>query len=283
MRHLKNIDQFVNEHLFGNSYNKFLSLLGLTAPGEIKEPKPSVVDGKVKFSEGGDKGKNIQILIETMKKHGITNPYTQIAILGVIGKECGYIPKNEYSYSGTSNERLRKLFGKRLERFNDTELDTLKRNDVEFYDVIYGSKQDPKPNWNTGNTQPGDGYKYRGRGFNGITFKSLYEKYQKLLDQHSKLSKKVNIVNNPDELNDPEVAAEVAILYFLDAANSKQMPMKYGVSDINGFKDQRTATKAMTNANAGWGKDIEGSESLARAEQNVTKFNIDTTGTASLA
>jgi predicted chitinase len=282
MKHIKSREDFLNEQLFGNMYGQIIDLLGGLS-GEIKDPKPSVVNGEVKFTSSGDKGKNIQLLIDTMKKHGITNPYTQIAILGVIGKESGYVPKNEYSYSNTDNSRLRNLFGRRLKRFSDDELNKLKKDDVEFYDVIYGNKQDPKPNWNTGNDQPGDGFKYRGRGFNQITFKSLYEKYQKLFDKYGKLSKNVNIVSNPDQLNDPEVAAEAAVLYFLDAASNKAMGQKYGVSDINGFKDQRTAIKAMTNANAGWGKDIGGSRDLEKAEKYAANFKMDSSGSASLA
>lgn len=282
MKHIKSRDQFLNEQLFGNAGGKILDLLGLGSV-DLQEPEESVVDGEIKFNESGDKGKNIQALIETMKRHQITNPYTQIAILGVIGKECGYIPKNEIGYGGTSNERIRKAFGERVSKLSDSELNSLKSNDVKFFDRVYGPDDPSGKGQKYGNTQPGDGYKYRGRGFNGITFKSIYKRMQELIDKNGKLEKKVDIVSNPDSLNDIDVAAEVAVLYFLDRASSKMMAQKYGVSDINGFKDQDTAIKAMTNANAGWGKDITGSEGLQKAQKLAANFKVDSSKTASLS
>jgi putative chitinase len=283
MKHIKSIEDFkmVNEQLFGNVYGKLVNMLGLD--GELKPPGDSVVNGEVKVNISGDKGKNIQTLIDTMKKHGITNPYTQIAILGVIGKETEYIPKNEIGYGSTSNDRIRKIFGSRVSGLSNADLDTLKRNDVNFFDRIYGSTDPTGAGQKYGNTTPGDGYKYRGRGFNGITFKSIYQGMQKLLDKNSKLDKSVNIVTNPESLNELDVAAEVAILYFLDRASNKIMAQKYGTQNINGFKDQSTANKAMAHANAGWGNNIEGSDALANTEKYAANFTVDSSGTASMA
>ena len=100
---------------------------------------------------------------------------------------------------------------------------------------------------------------------------------QKLLDQFGKLGRRVDIVNNPDSLNEIDVAAEVAVLYFIDRAADPKMAQKYGVSDINGFKDQETALKAMVNANAGWGTNIENDflNNLAKAREQAQKFNVD--------
>ena len=141
MKHIKPIEEFLNEQLFGNTYGQFLDLLGLGGPEDVKDPKPSIVDGSVKFSGSGDKGKNIQILIDTMKKHGITNPYTQIAILGVIGKESNYIPKIEKGYENTSPERIRKIFGSRVSDLSDDEINQIKKDDEKFFDLVYGHKK----------------------------------------------------------------------------------------------------------------------------------------------
>ena len=283
MKHIKTIDQFLNEQLFGNAYGQLLNLLGIGDPKDIKEPKASVVNGEVKFNQSGDKAKNIQILIDTMKKHGITNPYTQIAILGVIGKESNYIPKIEKGYGNTSNERIRKIFGSRVSDLSDSQLDQIKKDDNKFFDLVYGPGDKTGKSQKYGNSSPGDGWKYRGRGFNQLTFKGSYEKMQKLLDAKTKLNKSANIVANPDLLDDPEIAAEIATLYFISRASSPQMAQKFGVSDINGFKDQFNATKAMTNANAGWGNDVTNDEGFARAQQYAANFNVDQLGTASMA
>jgi hypothetical protein len=122
-----------------------------------------------------------------------------------------------------------------------------------------------------GNTSKGDGSKYLGRGFNGITFKSNYKKYMDLLNKNGTVA---DLVNNPKLLYDPEIAAEVNALYFADGLSSKLSKKKYGNDDPNDFKDFKTALKAATNANAGWGRDIEGSEDLRRAEAYSAKFDV---------
>lgn len=285
MKYIKSRQEFhsIQEQLFSGAYNQVLSLLGIG--DEIKDPGESPVSGEVSFNISGNVGKNIEVLVETMKKHGITNPYTQIAILGVIGKESGYVPKNEIGYGSTPNDRIRGVFGSRVKGLSDSELDALKKDDVKFFDRVYGPDDPTGNSQKYGNSNPGDGFKYRGRGFNGITFKKGYEKMQKMLEKSGKLEKQVNIVNNPDSLNDIDVAAECAVLYFLDSASSPEMYKKYGVKEINGFKDQETALKAMTNANAGWGYDIEGDylAVLDKAREKASQFKIDDKGTASLA
>jgi predicted chitinase len=65
-------------------------------------------------------------------------------------------------------------------------------------DVIYGGRM--------GNDKPGDGFKYRGRGFIQITGKENYDKVGKLIG--------VDLVNNPDLANDPEVAAKIVPAFF---------------------------------------------------------------------
>ena len=286
MKHIKSIEEFipVNEQLFGSLSQKFLNLLGF-GDSPIKTPEESPISGDVVINISGNKGENIKTLVDTMKKHGITNPLTQIAILGVIGKETGYVPKNEIGYASTSNDRIKSIFGSRVKNLSDSELNSLKSNNVKFFDRVYGIDDPTGKGEKYGNTQPGDGYKYRGRGFNGLTFKTGYEKMQKLLDKIGKLDKKVNIVNNPDSLNDIDVAAEVAILYFLDRAAGPEMKQKYGVGDINGFKDQDTAIKAMANANAGWGTNIESDflGAVEKSKQQAAQFKVDSSGSASVA
>lgn len=274
MKHLKTLEEFkiVNEQLFGNYTGALLKLLG----GEKLEKSP--IDGSVsmKGTISGDQGKNAQAIINSMNKHGITNPYTQRAILGVIGKETGFVPRNETSYSSTAASRIRGIFGSRVSSMTDAQIDQLKKNDEAFYNKVYGGRY--------GNS-PTEGYKYRGRGFNGITFKGVYQNMQKLIDKIGKLDRKVDIVANPDVLNDIDVAAETAVLYFLDRASDPMMYKKYGVKEINGFKDQETALRAMVNANGGWGYDINNDylDNLGKAREQMNKFNISDLGKENVA
>ena len=272
MKYLKSRKEYITEN--NAAWNYFLKALGGNKKLELGD---SPVSGDIKYNVSGDKGKNIQVLLDTMENHGITNPYTKVAILGVIGKESNFIPKSEKGYGNTSNSRIKKIFGKRVSDLSDSELESLKKDEKNFFDKVYGGRY--------GNTSSGDGYKYRGRGFNQVTFKGSYEKFQKLINQSKKLKKTVNLISNPDQLNDPEVAAEVAILFFLERSKDSAMKSKYGVSGINEFKDKKTAIKAMANANAGWGKNLDTHplQPHKKAEAVAQNFNIDTSGGVSLA
>jgi predicted chitinase len=59
-----------------------------------------------------------------------------------------------------------------------------------------------------GNTAPGDGYKYRGRGIFQITGKDAYKHYGSLLG--------LDLVGNPDLAADPMTSVKIAVLYWRD-------------------------------------------------------------------
>lgn len=237
------------------------------------DPKVTPVAGTLDMTRvsSGDK-KMAEIVLEKLKKYGIVNPIVQKAILSVVGKESKFNPQiSEVSYSKTLNSRIRKIFGNRVKDLSDSELNSLKKDQVKFWDRVYGESDPTGASQKMGNTEPGDGYKYRGRGFNGITFKSNYKKYTDLLRKNGV---NANLVQNPELLTDPEIAAEVNALYFVEQLSSPESRKKYGNGNPNDFKDFQTALKAVTNANAGWGRNIEGSEDLAKATEYSRKIDV---------
>jgi putative chitinase len=198
-----------------------------------------------------DVNKMIDLVVKYLNKHGITNSFVQRAILATIGKESGFISTKEVSYKNTPASRIKQVFGNRFDGLSDEEINQIKKNDSQFWERAYGGEWGRK---NLGNIQPGDGAKYVGRGFNGITGRSNYQTYTDML---RKAGTNVDLVANPEILEkNPEISAEVNALYFLRGLSSPLIKRKYGNTDPNDFQNFDTALKAVVNANAGAATDI---------------------------
>jgi len=204
----------------------------------------------------GQQAKNIAVIIDEMNRQGVTNEFAQVGILSVIGKESGFIPQREKSYRNTSNARLRSLFGVRLSKLSEAELTTLKSNDIAFYDVIYGIGAKSYFKWNTGNTSPGDGWKYRGGGLNQITFKNLYKKYSPIAG--------VDLVAHPEKLNEIEIAAKLAVYFLIHGVNLT------AINDVG----EKNFTLIFCKLNAGTVKDMTDTLTYKQAKQIEKNFKI---------
>jgi len=164
----------------------------------------------------------------------IPNPAVQAAMIAVAYKESGMIPKNEYTKELANTNRFaffdvfNNLQKYTTEGPNGREtspfINELKKYPAAFYNFVYGTGKKAKEFENKpttknpisisdgkGNTitvyndENGDGYKYRGRGYNGITGRKGYE-----------LAKKdtgVDVIANPDDLNKVDVAAKAMLAY----------------------------------------------------------------------
>jgi len=175
---------------------------------------------------------NVILVLRSLNKYGITNPYMQIAILATIAKESAFNPRSE-NMNYTTPERLMAVFPSYF-KTRESALPYV-RNPEALANYVYGGKY--------GNNQSGDGWKYRGRGFNGITFKSNYQKYGSMIGR--------NLVNNPELANDPQISADLAAVYYIDTL--PRMANKYNAKNINDWNDQDTALLAAINATAGAG------------------------------
>jgi len=183
---------------------------------------------------------NIDVIIDVMERSGIRNKYAQAAVLSVISKESRFYPQAEISYANTDNSRIKDIFGWRVGGFDDAGLSALKADPVAFFNQVYGGRHDNAQN---------EGYKFRGRGFNQITFKG---NYRMVGDRIGK-----DLVKNPDLLGKPKIAAEASVSYFTEnfrKSYSSSHKQHYNSNDINGFKSLNDAVLAFYHANAGFQK-----------------------------
>lgn len=188
--------------------------------------------------------KNIDLIIANAKNNGIKNPISIAGMLAIVSKESGFNPKGEnMNYSAS---RIREVFPSVSSRANE-----LANNPEKLANAVYGGKYGNNAN---------EGYKYRGRGFNGITFKNNYEKYGKIIG--------VDLVSDPSKANDPNIASKILIEYnknrFADLKKIGKLQFYGGANDINDFNDTKNSVMAFYHVTAGNGNSVEKIKNLAK-------------------
>ena len=143
-------------------------------------------------------------MVNALMADGGMSEQAAIALASVSQKESGGDhTASEKGYGGTSNARIRKIFGSRVKDLSEDELTALKKDDEAFFEKVYGV--DSSKGATLGNTEPGDGYKFRGRGLIQITGRTNYANASQAIYGDDRL------VENPDLINeDAEVAGKVA-------------------------------------------------------------------------
>jgi predicted chitinase len=216
---------------------------------------------------------NANSLKAEMSKQGITNPYAQTAIMGVVYKESGFNPTaKETSYATTSNSRIRTIFSK-TKTLTDAQLNALKADKNKFFDFVYSHL---------------GGSKYIGRGYNQLTGIDNYRFYGNKIGE--------DLVSNPDLVSTPNIANKVLIEYMKRGIDTLKRIGKFNGKDINDFNDQKSAYNAIYNINAGAGKNLydasgniksdstggykTGSDSLNWISKNITGIANKITDTA---
>ncbi len=200
------------------------------------------------------------LLNKTMDELGVTDPYARNAILGkAFGEAGGKLGSVEIPYTYTSNDRIREVLPQ-FRNLSDQELDTLKKDERAFFNRAYGGV--------LRNTDPDDGYKYRGRGLTGITGKSNYQAVD------DALGLKGELVKNPDLLLNPDIDRRAAVWYYKNA----------------GITDQKFDSQGQANSWAIWKAGGQayrpGTDLHMSALRNMAKFQkgeYDPTQLASLA
>jgi predicted chitinase len=200
--------------------------------------------------------KNVDALINAMNDKGIRNKYTQAGILAIVSKESNFIPQAEKGYSGTSNSRIRDKFS-RARNLSDAELNAIKQDDQKFFNLVYGKRYGNdgygswsgyKESWDLPFKDGNDGFRYRGRGYNQLTFKGNYKAVGEAIGR--------DLVKYPELLEKPQIASESMVMYFIGKMKGwdQRHAEHYNAEDINDFKTLDDAVLGMYHVNAGLGK-----------------------------
>ena len=236
-----------------------------SAPGPAPAPPPPApmpamppsAPGKPP-SEKQDVEKNLADLKSVLMAKGEKDENYINAVLGNVMKETGgKVVEENLDYSKTSNERIRKVFGSRAQGVSDEQLDKIKQDPQQMGEFMYGSQT--AMGKRMGNTEPGDGWKYRGRGHIGLTGKSNYAQASSAIFGDDRL------VKDPDLLNDPKVAAEVTAWYMQKTKSAMKKQLGLGAGPMSQEQANQLATSQVAGQVVKRGQGYLG-ETLAKVD-----------------
>jgi putative chitinase len=160
-------------------------------------PKPAPIGGAASKLPGV-----AGLIISTLISSGITSVKAQANILAQVKEESQFVPKSEDLFYRNA-AAIQNTFGKsRIPTLEFAQQFVSKDGDnrsEQLANHVYAKT--------SGNSTPGDGFKYRGRGFIQITGKDAYKSLGDYL--------KVDLLSNPDLLNNTEIAAKSIPWFFL--------------------------------------------------------------------
>jgi putative chitinase len=159
----------------------------------------------------------IDAIIDTAEpvfaRYGVEETLEIAHCMAQISHECGAgtIVRENMNYRA---ERIIEIFGynklkKRWEHSAcviDEEAEQLAHNPQDLAERVYG-QGNPKKAKELGNTEPGDGYRYRGNGMLQLTGRAAHRRIGQLIG--------VDLENHPEQLEDPAISFRVAVAEFV--------------------------------------------------------------------
>ena len=177
-------------------------------------------------------------LNDAMQLFEINDPIVVAAFLSQVGVESGgltaVVENLNYKVSA-----LTALFGSR--RISEADAAAYGRNDTTgqkanqemLANILYGGEWGAK---NLGNTEPGDGWKFRGRGLKQLTGRANYKACGNSLG--------INLIDDPDQLAQPTAAALSAAWFWASRRSA-------GIEDAAQAGDVKRVTKLVNGGDNG--------------------------------
>lgn len=145
----------------------------------------------------GDAKKNRAALIAEMIAQGITDPKEQAMLLAQVDHESGGFTSLEENLKYRP-EVLMKISATARKKGIDAVQSAVTQGPQAVANMMYGGRM--------GNTDPNDGWQYRGRGLIQLTGKDNYMAAGKALG--------IDLLNNPDLAARPDIAAKIAVWFW---------------------------------------------------------------------
>jgi predicted chitinase len=203
----------------GVAPNPATAAAGATTPQEPAN-QPEVVAGTCspEFSKdinSSSAAPGIAAIKAACAKYGLTSPVAIASLLGIAGGECRWKLVNEgFNYSAS---RLLQVFPSVFKGDQAKAQQYAGNPNNSLPELLYG--YDTPKGKGLGNTQPGDGGKYIGRGYIQLTGRANYARYGNMIGK--------DLLGNPSLLSDPTIAAEVSVKYMLDRCKVSQTDPGY--------------------------------------------------------
>ena len=143
---------------------------------------------------------------------GLISKEAIASLVAISAGESGLIPQTEsHVYS---NGRIRQIFPNLTENQYKRAL-TKGITKQKFFEIVYG-EYNPK---RVGNRNIADGGRYYGRGYIQLTGYGNYKRYADLSG--------IDIIKDPELVNNPIFGAKITALYFKDRVNVNQYDKNY--------------------------------------------------------
>jgi len=184
------------------------------------------------------------ILLKTAVDSGITSPAELANILGNASVETNHFTTMDENLNYRSVKAVVSASSSADERFTTKQIQDAvdSRDPKKIATVLYENRG----KGDLGNTEPGDGYKYHGRGF--FQYTGRYN-YQEFGDKFG-----VDLINKPEQAADPIMAAKLAVAYWKDVVpESQRMDARAAGESINGGSNGADARVKMSEE---WSKTI---------------------------